>query len=79
MEFHISFCGPAPAADAIEEIVRSVDPAAMVDVGPGADTLRIAASIDAVELAALVSQSGIEVAPSQVIRQPSTCCGGCSG
>lgn len=79
MEFHIRFCGSPPAADAIEEIVRSVDPAAMVDIGPGTDTLRIATAIDVVELAALVSQAGIEVAPSQVVRQPSICCGGCSG
>ena len=79
MEFHIRFSGSAPAPEVIEEIIRNVDPAAMVDIEPGADTLRIAASVDAVELAALVSQSGLAVAPSQVIRLPSICCGGCSG
>jgi hypothetical protein len=79
MEFHIRFSGAAPAAEVIEEIIRTVDPAAMVDIEPGTDTLRIAASVDAVELAALVSQSGLAVAPSQVVRLPSICCGGCSG
>jgi hypothetical protein len=79
MEFHIRFSGAAPAPDVIEDIVRTADPSAMVDIEPGTHTLRIAASIDAIELAALVSQSGLAVAPSQVIRIPSICCGGCSG
>jgi hypothetical protein len=79
MEFHIKFSGTAPDPGVIEDAIRAVDPSALVDIEPGADTLRIAASVDAVELAALVSQSGLVVAPSQVIRLPSICCGGCSG
>lgn len=79
MEYHINFCGSAPSASAIEDIVREVDPAAMVDIGQGAATLRIAASIGVGELAALVSRAGIAVAPSQVVQLPSICCGGCSG
>jgi len=79
MEFHIKFAGTAPNAGVIENLIRAVDPAALVDIEPGADTLRIAATVDAAELAALVSQSGHVVAPSQVTRIASICCGGCSG
>jgi len=78
MEFHIRFSGAVPAAGAIEDIVRSVDPAAMVDTDEATGTLRIATSIGAVELAALVTRGGLAVAPSQLLRLPSVCCGGCS-
>ena len=79
MEFHISFSGTAPDPELIEEAIRTVDPSAMVDIEPAADTLRIAASVNIVELAALISTTGFQVAPSQVTRIASICCGGCSG
>lgn len=79
MEFHIAFSGTAPDPARIEDAIRSVDPSAMVDIEPNADTLRIAASMDVVELAALISMAGFAVAPSQVTRIASICCGGCSG
>jgi len=79
MEFHIKFAGPAPNAGVIENAIRAVDPSALVDIEPGAATLRIATTVDAAELAALISQSGHVVAPSQVTRIASICCGGCSG
>ena len=79
MEFHIRFSGTAPDPDIIEDAIRSVDPSALVDIEPGTETLRIAATVGAVQLAALVSLAGFPVAPSQVIQIPSVCCGGCSG
>jgi hypothetical protein len=79
MEFHIKFSGSAPDPEVIEDVIRTVDPSALVDIEPATDTLRIAASVDAVELAALISQTGFAVAPSQVTRLASICCGGCSG
>ena len=79
MEFHIKFSGSAPDPEVIEDVIRTVDPSALVDIEPATDTLRIAASIDAAELASLISQTGFAVAPSQVTRLASICCGGCSG
>lgn len=79
MEFHIRFSGTAPDPEVVEEAIRTVDPSVVVDIEPGTGTLRIAACVDAIELAALVSRAGLVVAPSQVIRLPSICCGGCSG
>jgi hypothetical protein len=79
MEFHIKFSGSAPDPEVIEDAIRAVDPAALVDIEPAADTLRIAASINAIELAELISQTGFEVAPSQITQLASICCGGCSG
>ena len=79
MEFHINMAGPMPNIAAIEHAVRSIDPAALVDMDPADHTLRVAASIDAVQLVSLINQAGNPVARSQVIQVPSTCCGGCSG
>jgi hypothetical protein len=79
MEFHIAFSGPAPDPVAIEDSVRSLDPAAMVDIDPSSLTLRIATSVDARQLIVLIGQAGYPVAPRQVTQLPSICCGGCSG
>ena len=79
MEFHIKFSGSAPDPEVIEDAIRMVDPAALVDIEQATDTLRIAASVNAIELAELISQAGFVVAPSQVTRIASICCGGCSG
>jgi copper chaperone CopZ len=79
MEFHVKTTGCAPDVDVILEAVRAVDPSAMVDIDPSGDMLRVAASVDATALIALVNQAGYAVAPDQVIQLPSICCGGCSG
>jgi len=79
MEFHIKITGTAPDPEVIEDAIRAVDPSALVDIEAAADTLRIAATVDVVELAELISQTGFAVAPSQVTRIASICCGGCSG
>jgi hypothetical protein len=79
MEYHIQLSGSAADPEVIADAIRTVDPSALVDIEPAADTLRISASVDVVELAALISQTGFAVAPSQVSRIASTCCGGCGG
>ena len=79
MEFHIKLSGPAPDADVIEDAIRAVDPSALVDIDPASPTLRVATSVDARQLVALLDQAGYAVAPQQVTQLPSICCGGCSG
>jgi len=79
MEFHIKLSGPAPDAGVIEEAIREVDPSALVDIDPASPTLRVATSVDAPQLVALLGQAGYAVTPQQVTQLPSICCGGCSG
>ena len=79
MEFHIQITGPAPDPGAIEDAIRDLDPAALVDIDPSASTLRIATSVGAQQLVSLITQAGYPVSPAQVRQLPSICCGGCSG
>ncbi len=79
MEFHIKTAGSIPDPEAIEQMVRTVDPSALVDLDPRGETLRVAAAVNAIELAALIRQAGYPLARHQVTQLPSTCCGGCSG
>ena len=79
MEFHIRFSGSTPDPAIIEDAIRGVDASALVDVDPASGTLRIAASVSARELIALIGRTGLPVASSQVTQLPSICCGGCSG
>lgn len=79
MEFHIELIDATPDADTVREAVRSVDPAAMVDIDPSGHALRVAAAVSAVELLSLIRQAGCAVDADRVVQVPSTCCGGCSG
>jgi len=79
MEFHIQIAGPVPDPGVIEDAIRDLDPAALVDIDPAAPTLRIATSVGARQLVALISQAGFPVDMAQVRQLPSICCGGCSG
>ncbi len=79
MEFHIELVGATPDADALREAIRSVDPAAMVDIDPSGQALRVAAAVDGVELLSLIRQAGYVVDADQLIQVPSVCCGGCGG
>lgn len=79
MEYHIKLSGAAPDPELIADAIRTVDPSALADIDAATNILRIAASVDSVELVALVGQAGLSVAPSQVMRIASICCGGCSG
>lgn len=79
MEFHIALAGARPDPEMIEHAIRAIDPAALVDIDPAADTLRVATSVDAALLVTLVRQAGHQMTAQQVSQVPSTCCGGCSG
>ena len=79
MEFHIKIAGSMPDLGAIEHAIHAVDPSALADIDPAGHTLRVAASVDAVQLVSLISQAGYPVVQQQVAQVPSICCGGCSG
>jgi hypothetical protein len=78
MEFHIQLSGPVPDPVQIENAIRAVDPSALVDIDPASPTLRIATSVEARQLIALIVQAGPVTLP-QLTQLPSICCGGCSG
>jgi hypothetical protein len=79
MEYHITISGPAPDLGLVEDALLAADPSAVVDIDPAAPKLRVAISVDARQLIALLSHAGYAVAPHQVAQLPSICCGGCSG
>lgn len=79
MEYHIQISGPEPDLVAVEDALLAADPAALVDIDPASPTLRVATSVDARQLVALLGEAGYPVTPAQVVQLPSICCGGCSG
>jgi hypothetical protein len=79
MEFHISLRGATPALEAIDDVLRREDPSALVDIDPDGSVMRLATSLDAVQLVSLVQQAGWPITADQVRQLPSICCGGCSG
>ncbi len=79
MQSTISITGLPPDVGAIEEALRAVDPSALVDIDPTGQTLRIAASINAVQLLGVMKEAGYPVKEDQLERVPSECCGGCGG
>ena len=78
MEYRIATATRLPAPARIETTLLDADPAAIFDIDP-AGVLRIATSLDAAELVALLCAEGCPVASDQVLVLPSICCGGCSG
>ena len=78
MEFHVTARNVEAALAAIEGAIFDIDPAALVDIDPDG-TLRVAAALDAGELAGVLSGAGLVLAPGDIHQLPSICCGGCSG
>jgi hypothetical protein len=79
MEFHITMFSPITDLGAIEHAISAIDPSALVDTDTSTLTLRVAASVDAGHLVALMGQAGYPIGLQQVVQIPSVCCGGCSG
>ncbi|HEY0661239.1 MAG TPA: hypothetical protein VGD21_07975 [Lysobacter sp.] len=77
MEFTVALTTGAAALERIDEALRAVDPAALVDAQGGA--LRIAGAFDVATLRALLREAGHAVEPGDIRQLPSVCCGGCSG
>ena len=77
MEFTVALHERPQTLDAIDEALRAVDPAALVDAD-GA-TLRIAGAFDIPSLWGALRRAGHDVASHDIRILPSVCCGGCSG
>lgn len=77
MEFRIRLASATPDMTAIDEALRQVDPAALVDLDPAGDALRATVWLGGDELAAVLAQAGYP--PSEVQQLASVCCGDCSG
>lgn len=79
MQFRVAMWVEDMDVSSVERAVQAVDPAAMVDLAGDDDQLRIATYMTADELVAAIGRAGYPVSPSQVVRMPSECCGGCGG
>ncbi len=79
MEFHVYLNGPQPDLDAIGDVIRDVDPAAVLDIDASGSVMRVAAAVAAWELVELLAAAGYAVARDRVSQLPSICCGSCSG
>lgn len=77
MEFTVSVNHAAPDLAQVEDVLRAVDPAALVDTD--ANLLRIAGAFDVATLTALLGEAGLVLTPHDIRVVPSVCCGGCSG
>lgn len=79
MEFHVSLGGTEPRMATIEQALLDVDPSAVADIDATGALLRIATSLDAGQLLAVMRRAGMPVDVDAVRQLPSICCGGCSG
>lgn len=77
MEFTVAIDTHCVDLARIDEALREVDPAALVDAE--ANALRIAGAFDTPTLLAVLHEVGYRVSPEAIRRLPSVCCGGCSG
>lgn len=77
MEFRIRLASETPDMTAIDEALRQVDPAAIIDRDPAGGALRATVWVGAAELAAVLAQAGYP--PSEMQQLASVCCGDCSG
>lgn len=79
MEFHVRLTHPIADFRMIEDAIRTLDPAAQIDIDKPGQKLRVAAYVEAAELVSLLNRAGYPVNPLHVVQLPSICCGGCGG
>jgi hypothetical protein len=77
MEFTVAIDIHTADLARIDEALRQVDPAALVDAD--GDALRIAGAFDIPTLLSVLGEAGCAIAPQDIRQLPSVCCGGCSG
>lgn len=78
MEFHVRLDEADIDIAIIEDGLLELDPAAVTDMDK-AGTLRVATSADEHGIVSVLADLGHVVRVEDVVRQPSVCCGGCSG
>lgn len=79
MEYHIDMGRQVPDLDLLEGAVLAEDPAAVVDLDPSGQVLRVSTSSDTQDLVRVLVDAGYAVGRRNVTTIPSVCCGGCSG
>ena len=79
MEFHITLAGRNTDLATIEQALLDADPAVVADIDAAGALLRVATSLDAMQLLAVMRRAGLPVDVDAVRQLPSICCGGCSG
>ena len=63
----------------VEEVLRALDPGALVDLDPRRQLLRVSGALSEADLLGLLEDAGLDVEEHHIHRQPSVCCGGCGG
>lgn len=69
---------PLPAPEDLEQALLDADPAVVFDLDADRRVLRIATSLDARRLGALLGALGCDASPDRIATLPSVCCGSCS-
>jgi len=77
MEFNVVINTRTANLARIDEALREIDPAALVDAKAGG--LRIAGAFDVATLQNVLHDAGCDIAEQAIEQLPSACCGGCGG
>lgn len=78
MQYLIAPTSQIAGIDAIADRLSDRDPSALVDVD-SAGRLRISTLLPDAEVLLALGLAGLMVAPADLERLPSECCGGCGG
>ena len=78
MQYLIAATSHVSSIDSIAGRLNDLDPSALVDVET-AGRLRISTRLPDAEVLLALGLAGLCVAPSELERLPSECCGGCGG
>jgi hypothetical protein len=79
MEYLIRTAHAHPDLATIAAGLAGHDPAAVVDLDPRTQALRIATVLEVTPLIAALNETGVDASPERLERVPSVCCGGCGG
>ena len=79
MQFKLEVSRPISDMRRIEDAVRALDPAAVLDSDVAGINLRVASALGVEELLQVVTNAGYAIEHSCIVAVPSECCGGCGG
>lgn len=79
MQYRISLPATPVDIEAIRRVLHAIDPAGVADLDVRTGTLRLSTWAGDAEVRAVLLGAGLPVAPDQVERLASECCGGCGG
>jgi len=78
MQYLIAATSHIAGIDTVADRLNDLDPSALVDVDT-AGRLRISTLLADTEVLLALGMAGLMVAPADLERVPSECCGGCGG